>query len=830
MKRSPSHGGSPNGTKVAQAKVSSSTQGKTFPIVGVGASAGGLEAFTDLLAALPPETGLSIVFVQHLDPVHPSMLPELLARVTAMPVVEAKDGMQVELDRVYTIPPGACLSIISGRLVVEPRGESRGAHMPVDAFFRSLADDAAERAVGVVLSGTATDGTAGLRAIKAAGGLTFAQDEETAKYDGMPRSAVSAGVVDRCLPPREIAAELMRLVREPAATAYRAPLSDEVEVADVSDLARLFLLLRSDCGIDFTHYKPSTIRRRIRRRMLLSRVESLEDYVDILRENSEELGLLAGDLLINVTSFFREPASFAALAEVVFPRMFKAAVSDAPVRVWVPGCSTGEEAYSIAIALLEELSGRRTGVSIQIFATDLSRRAIDRARGGFYPDAISADVSPERLKRFFVKVEGGFRICKEVRDMCVFAVHDVTRDPPFSRIDFISCRNLLIYLGPELQKRVVPAFHYALRPGGALMLGSAETVGKFGNLFDLGDRRHKIYFRKAEASSGAGPYMPPGHSRERPLPEEKPASFLRNAPGPVDGAVEEELRSALEELQSANEELQSTNEELETAKEELQSMNEELTTVNEELANKNFALATVNDDLTNLMGSMNIAIVMVGLDLRVRRFTPLAGRVMNLISADIGRPLCHIKPDVFVPDLERQIQEVIDTLALRELEVTDRVGRWWQLRIRPYRTSDNRIDGAVVSLVDIDQLKKTSVSADKARLYAESVLATIRESILVLAGDMRVRSANAAFHRAFGMMPEDVMGRSIYELGGGLLDVPALRNLLEKILPERSAFEGLRLELDFPGQRRRAFLMNARQVEGMREPLVFLAMVEEAVV
>ena len=845
-----------------------------FPIVGVGASAGGLEAFTQLLKALPSRTGMAYVLVQHLDPTHESALTELLARATEMPVRQVTDAMPVEPNRVYVIPPNVDMVISQGILRLTPRTETRGHHMPIDRFLRSLAEDKGSNAIGVILSGTASDGTLGLAAIKGEGGITFAQDEKSAKYDGMPESAIAAGCVDLVLPPDGIAEELARICEHPYVA--HSPSSKIAELVPDSDphLKNILLSLRMANKIDFSDYKPATVKRRILRRMTLHKIDKVKEYVHFLQRHPAEVEALYEDILIHVTSFFRDPDAFEVLKTEVFPTILKHRSPEEPIRIWVPGCSTGEETYSHAISLLEFLGDRKASIPIQLFGTDLSQLGIEKARAGTYPESIAADVSSERLRRFFVKVEGGYRIAKTVRDMCVFARQNLLQDPPFSRIDIISCRNVLIYFGPVLQKRVMPIFHYALKPRAFLILGRSEgVIGTASDLFELMDRKYKIYCRKStparlhldfaasqysleagnlatdkEASrkSGGGArlfelnketdriilakYAPvavvinedmevlqsrghvglylelaPGRanlnvlkmaregllfdlqaainkakkegapvrkenvevggngelkgvnleviplnatsSKERHLlimfeettppgrsvSAETMATQVRPGKGGKQernnrqtiqlkqdlaatkrylhslvedkDASNEELQAANEEILSSNEELQSTNEELQTAKEELESTNEELHTVNEELNIRNLELTQANNDLVNLLSSVNIAMVMLGGDLRIRRVTPQAEKLLGLIPTDIGRPITNIRPNIDVPDLEQMIVEVINTVTVQEREVRDREGHWYLLRILPYKTLENMIEGAVLTLVDINVLK-----------------------------------------------------------------------------------------------------------------------------
>src|SRR5712671_4455744 len=473
-----------------------------FPIVGIGASAGGLEAFSELLRNLPLKTGMAFVLVQHLDPKHTSELREILARTTKIPVVEVTDGTVVRPDHIYVIPPDKVMSIKSGILRLGARVLTHGQHLPIDHFFRSLAEDSADRAIGVILSGTASDGTEGCQAIKAAGGITFAQDDKSAKYGGMPQSAVNAGCVDFVLPPGVIAEELARVGKHPYLTSAASE-KTELEIAPSNHMETLLSLLRVASGVDFTHYKHTTLQRRINRRMILHKLEKVADYVRYIKSKPGELDELYKDILIHVTSFFRDPDAFEALRKHVFPKLFQDHKAGT-IRVWVPGCSTGEEVYSLAMAMLEYiwLETQRTArpalgsLPFQIFATDISEGSLDRARSGIYSAAAVAEISPERLRRFFVKLDGGYQINKSVREMCIFARQNVAKDPPFSNLDLISCRNLLIYMGPVLQKRVLPTFHYALKPDGYLMLGGAETLGNFAEYFSPVAKKNRIFQKK----------------------------------------------------------------------------------------------------------------------------------------------------------------------------------------------------------------------------------------------------------------------------------------------------------------------------------------------
>ena len=978
-------------------------EGKPLTIVGVGASAGGLEAFTQLLRNLPSNTGMAFVLVQHLDPKHESMLTQLLSQRTKMPVSEAKDGMAVEPDHVYIIPPNRDMTISSRVLGLALRTEVRGHHMPIDQFFHSLAEDQKSRAIAVILSGTASDGAQGLRAIKAQGGITFAQDEKSAKYGGMPHSAVEAGAVDLILPPEGIARELVRISRHPYAQAY--PLAElpakagmlpgGIRTGDTfekngDDLAKIFSLLQSSAGVDFTYYKRATVKRRILRRMALLRLEDRKDYVKYLRDNPSEVEALYHDVLINVTGFFRDPETFEALGEKVFPEITRNRGPQAPIRIWVPGCSTGEEAYSVAISLVEFLGKKAAKIPVQIFATDLSDRAINNARTGRYPESIARDFSPERLERFFVKADGSYQVSKSIREVCVFAKHDVTRDPPFSNLDLISCRNVMIYMGPVLQKRAMAFFHYALKPTGFLLLGKSEAIGRFPDLFAVADRKYKIYSKKpvpnptsldlapmdygskkVDIGRGTGEagfdikkeveriilsrYTPAGvvvndrleildfHGHTGLYLEHSPGGASLNllkmaregiklplrtaiheakkqggsvrteglqvnfnghlkeltlevipvkAPHPGEGyflilfedaapsplgdagaripvggkvrwrqtgrgeqkaeivrleqeiqatkkhlqsiieeyeATNEELKAANEEVLSGNEELQSINEELETAKEELQSTNEELTTLNDELQSRNLTLDQLNFDMINLLTSVNLPVIMLGSDLRIRRFTPLAEKVLNLSATDIGRSILHLRLGIHVPDLETSILEVINTGIVKEGEVQDPEGVWYSMQIRPYRTTENRIDGAVLTWINIDALKQSLEQIKESRDYAEAIVETVREPLIILDKNLHVKTANHSFYQTFQTSPGETEGRLIYELGNHQWDIPDLRRLLDDILPRDTSFEDFEIEHEFPAIGVKTMRLNARRIAQNRDGMQMILLAIEDV-
>jgi two-component system CheB/CheR fusion protein len=993
-------------------------------VVGIGASAGGLEALTELLDHLPERTGMVFAVVQHLDPRHESLLSELLGKHTKLPVREATEGTKVQPDHVYIIPPNKNMTLENGSLRLAARTLHRGQHMPVDIFLRSLAADRGNRAAGVILSGANTDGALGVEAIKAEGGITIVQDPASARHRDMPTAALETGCVDFVLSPAAIAQELARIdqlsyVRAlPVLDSDVSPMytpskpkgeasgersgddSDAEKSRVAQSLQRIYTLLRSSVGVDFTQYKPATVQRRIQRRMALLRMEKIEDYARFLRTNEPEIIALYQDILIKVTSFFRDPAAFEHLKRWVFPRMLKGRSKDEAIRIWVPGCSSGEEPYSIAICLAEYLGRSRSDFPVQIFATDLSDSSLDRARDGVYVENIALDVSPERLRRFFVKNGRNFQIIKSIREMVIFAKQNLAKDPPFSHLDLISCRNVLIYLGTALQKKIFPIFHYALRHGGYLLLGNSENIGEYTDLFAQVDKRSRIFMRKDNVPRGrlepfasallAGPaegaslrlattgpppsrvfpsgtssdseksdldiqrevnrillqrYTPSGvvvtnelevvqfHGKGQTYFEPAPgkasfsmlklikeglavqsraavaavrregrtikrrASFsddariheveleviplksigdrnghfliLFNEISPVDSLAEtkvgssksgahrrkddrktqalmrelaatrqylqstieeqdasnQEIKSANEEILSSNEELQSTNEELETAKEELQSSNEELVTVNEELQNRNIDLALANNDLTNLINSVNFAIVILGSDGHIRRFTPMASRLFNLIPGDVGRPFTDISSNLQIPDLPALVDQVVETMTPFEAEVQEREGRWYKLSIRPYRTGDNRIEGAILALVDIDILKRSLEEARQSRDFAEAVVSTIRDPLVVLDSNFLVKSANTAYYETFQTSPDEIAGQPFDGLGSGQWNISSLRKRLEEVLEKGNRFENFVVENEFRGLGRKRILLSARRVDAEREksPAILLA-------
>ena len=948
----------------------------TFPIVGIGASAGGLAAFEEFFARMPAttESGMAFVLIQHLDPSHESLLTELVARYAKMATYEVVDGLAVEPNCVYVIPPNKDMALVDGRLLLTEPSYARGLRLPIDHFYRSLAEDRHEQAICVILSGTGTDGTLGLREIKGQGGMAMAQDPDSAAHDGMPRSAIATGMVDYILPAGEMPDQLIAYVDHAFGTlAPKVPLP---EVAAMGSLRRIFALVRGRTGHDFSAYRKNTVLRRIERRMAVHQILRMQDYVRYLEQSAQEVDTLFQEILIGVTSFFRDPDAFEVLTTQAIVPLLTGGQPDRPLRIWVPACATGEEAYSIAMIVHERAEMLSQGGSPQVFATDIDPAAIERGRAAVYPDSIAVDVTPERLASFFVAEKHSYRVRETIRNMVIFAVQNAIADPPFSHIDLISCRNLLIYLEPELQKELVSLFHYALNPGAFLFLGSSESVGSLEDHFDVVDRKWKLYRRKGTEvrywskppfglptslrSASSLPTELIGRPDKKPsvrdvaervlLAQHTPASVFLRRDGEVvyfhgrtgrylepstgdaslniatmareglrlelvnairkvvterapvyrpalrvktngdyatvdltvqlltepeleqelimvifdevpvipsdDGQDEgstvadasasrvvsleqelrakegylqatvqelqtsnEELRSTNEELQSSMEELQSTNEELVTSREELQSINQELTTVNSELQQKISAYSRANNDMNNLLAGTGVGTVFVDEHLTIQRFTPAATEVIHLIPSDVGRPVSDIVANLDYPHLVEDTRAVLDTLIPREVAVCTPDGRWYLMRILPYRTTENVIEGAVLTFVDITELKAAQTRLEEqvqmtqdAHDYARAMVDTLRGPVLVLDADLTVVSVNAAFYALFGVRPEETIGQKIYALGNHQWDIPDLRRLLEEILPKTASIDDYRVDHEFEQIGRRSILLNAREV------------------
>jgi two-component system CheB/CheR fusion protein len=872
MKKQTNPAGSGN-KQDTPAPIKSPSQPKppTFPIVGIGASAGGLEALEQFLRQVPPGCGIAFVIVQHLDPTHKGIMPELLQRITRMEVFQVKDRMRVKPDCVYVIPPNTDMSILHGVLHLFEPTAARGLRLPIDFFLHSLAEDRQEGSIGVILSGMGSDGTMGLRAIKEKAGVALVQEPASAKFDSMPRSAIEAGLADVVAPAEALPGKIIDYLRH-ALVITKSELS--VEEKDQSALEKVLILLRAKTGHDFSLYKKNTVYRRIERRMIIHQINRIASYVRYLQENPQEVELLFKELLIGVTSFFRDPEAWERLQEEAIAPLLANRPDGGCLRAWSAGCSTGEEAYSLAIAFKEALERVKhtEDYTLQIFATDLDKDAIDKARQGVYPVNISADVSPERLHRFFIKEDHGYRICKEIREMVTFATQNVIMHPPFTKLDILICRNLLIYLTSELQKKLLPLFHYSLNQGGFLFLGSSEAVSTFTDLFATVNVKSRLFRRResilpTEPLAFPASFVPalPGVPKE--LPMLKPAANLQSLadqlllqhfsppavltndkgdiiyisgrtgkylepaagkanwnifamareglrfelgsafqkalrqkaaittkglnvdtsfgqqsvaitvqaidePEALRGMVmiiftdvatpllekktpgrsktassgnsgdlkvehelqevrealqatreemqssQEELTSTNEELQSTNEELQSTNEELTTSREEMQSLNEELQTVNAEQQSKMDELARVNNDMRNLLNSTGIVTVFLDNELHVRRFTTGADKLFKLIPGDVGRPLSDIASNLIYPDMTEEAQEVLRTLAFSEKQIIATDGRWFSVRIMPYRTMEDIIAGVVITFSNITAAKtlEAELREENARL------------------------------------------------------------------------------------------------------------------
>ena len=931
----------------------------SFPIVGIGTSAGGLEVLKELFTAMPADSGMAFVVIQHLDPSHVSHMSELLAKFTDMRVVQAEDQMALDTNSVYTIPPNKFLRLAEGTLRLTEPVKRDGVRMPIDFFFRSLAEDQREKAICVLLSGSGSDGTLGIREIRGAGGMIMAQDPETAQFDSMSRSAIATGLVDYVLPVAEIPGALIKYVQQ---SYVRAGNKTETEER-TNGFNAIITLLAEKAQSDFGPYKKATLLRRIERRMGLNHMDDVSDYLAFLRQDPDEGARLAKDMLIHVSSFFRDAEAFVELREKVLAPLIAEKNNNNPLRVWVPGCATGEEAYSITMLLLEELGAARKNCAIQLFASDMDPEAVRFAREGLYPESIATDVSQERLKRFFTKTDKRYQVTKQLRESVIFSVQNLITEPPFSRLDLVSCRNVLIYLEPDIQRRIITLFSFALRPGGYLFLGKSDGVvgqnelfatlsptwriyGSQGpqravenfllwpekkapgggliekshpplNLTDLNlqvlakhfdaaivltdERGNILYFcgptRKyldhptgqasvnllsmietefsarlrlmlrsvAQKNEPATLERVPFRGEDRvslakvtimPAPARKSserlfavifeevrgsqgtlASPVSADAGPKDDSMiaqlegelkalkdefrssideyessAEELKASNEEVMSINEELQSTNEELETSKEEIQAVNEELNTVNNELNLRMAELKETNDDLANLLNASDIAMIFLNSAFCIKRFTPSAQELLNLIPADLGRPISHLSHRFISLDLVADAEKVVQNLSVIEKEVQTAAGQWYEMQCLPYRTLENKIDGVVFTFTDVTRLKHSEQAMMEARDYAENIINTTRESLLVLDPQLKVVSANRAFHETFQVSPEETENRLIYELKNRQWDIPRLRELLEKILRHDTDFENFEVEHEFPAVGLKVMSLNVRRI------------------
>jgi two-component system, chemotaxis family, CheB/CheR fusion protein len=940
-----------------------------FPIVGIGSSAGGLEALESFFKNTLPESGLAYVLISHLDPNHPSILAELVGRFTSMEVVQATDGMSVMPNKVYVIPPGKNMGITNRTLQLFKRSKTdHELNMPIDLFFQSLAEDQNIFSIAIILSGNGSDGSFGLRSIQANLGLVMVQSPETAKYDGMPRSAITTGLADYVLPPSEMYGQLEKYIR--TLSEKKTDAGKKVG-SDIEAIYRIMGMLRSETGHDFSLYKRNTISRRIERRMAVHQLDTMRQYIDLLRKNPQETHMLFKELLIQVTKFFRDPEAFEALKTAMRSSFFTEKREIQNLRVWVPGCSTGEEVYSLAIMLAELMEETERHYEVQIFGTDIDDDAISVARSAEYPISISPDVGEERLHRYFTREEDKFKLKKEIRDMAIFAPQNIIRDPPFIRLDLISCRNLLIYFETSLQRKVLETMSFALNPGGVLLLGSSETVNGFTEEFIALDQKWKVYqrapytqpfnirelgammvppyrdttyqdqpirsgLRVNEAADRAllTGFAPPGlivdnkdeivyfHGKTSKYLEHPPgkaslgvqnllredikyqvmaalrdarathkvsekdavkvkadgdSSFLNIIVKPVEelssiggmlvvfqdviipkdilmehqglaiapdketyiselekelSYTKESLQSTIEELETSNEELKSTNEELqstneelqsvaeesETAKEELHSLNEELLSVNAELEKRNDELLATNSDMKNLLNSIDVATIFLDTRLRIKRFTPQVGKIMNLISSDVGRPISDITMNLKYEGILADAQEVLEKLTPREKEIQTKDGRWYKVRLLPYRTVDNVIDGVVITVIDIDVQKKAQEKFEvltndltKAREYSEGIVNTINEPLMVLDQDMRVVSMNYSFYTAFDIPRDQGAGLLLADLDNELWQDPQLNKRLRSVFVGKD-INDLRVEVTMNRSAKQNAILTARKL------------------
>ncbi len=844
----------------------------SYPIVGIGASAGGLEAALELLSALPASTEMAFVLVQHLDPARGSMLAEILGKKASIPVVEARDGMRCAPNHLYVIPPNAALTVSANALRVTPRERGGHAPGPIDTLFRSLAAERGPAAVGILLSGASSDGTRGAREIRDAGGCVLAQDPESAAFAVMPRSAIDAGAVDAVLQPAEIAHRLIRLGEhfsnkkgeEPGAVA-----------SDDEQLTRIFRLLRGAGGVDFTHYKRSTIERRIARRQALRHLPELGQYASLLAEDTAELNALAQDVLIGVTSFFRDPESFEALAQTVFPALLERRASRDPLRIWVPGCSTGEELYSIAICLMESLGERSGHVPIQLFGTDASDSAIARAREASYPEGIASELSPERLRRYFNKVDHHYRIGKPLRDLCVFARHDVTRDPPFSRIDLVSCRNLLIYLDAGLQRQVIAQFHYALNPQGFLLLGPSEAIGASADLFELTDKKRRVFRRRDIAGRAYTNLTRPPAPRTPwlPGPTPQPAALeadrvqreadrillARYAPASI--VVDEDLNvhqfrgqtgtylehhsgaASLKLQQLAPPAL------LIALKPALREARTARAAVRRELRlETNGHVRTVSIEVSPFRMEQDESgacyLVVFGerdrrqslldrlLEAATRR-APVAGgaaQELETLRRELAATREFLQSSIEEHEATKEELKSLHEEALSANEELQSTNEELETAKEELQSTNEELATTNDELrMRNQQLHDANDDLLGARDLAEAIVETVRHPLLVLDSRLRVQSANTAFYRLFRVEPIGTQGKLLYDLGNHQWDIPDLRRLLEETLSRSRAVEEYRVTHTFETLGERKMVLNARRLGAQKnESELILLGIEDA--
>ena len=851
----------------------------TFPIVAIGASAGGLEAITELLGALPAKTGMAYIAVQHLNPDHESALSEILAKKTSLSVMQVQADLSVELDHVYLIAPNTTITLVDNMIRVSPRAS--GLHHPADILFASVAQDRAELAIGIVLSGGDGDGALGTQAIKQAGGITFAQEPGSARFPSMPQASIDTGCVDFVQRPGEIARELMRLIRHPSIRAgietaeSLESAADKATAADEAALRRIFRRLRSAHGVDFSRYKRSTLRRRLERRMAFKKTDQIEEYAVLLEKDAPETAALYQDFLIRVTGFFRDPESFETLARQVFPSVCESRPPKTPVRIWVPGCASGEEVYSIAMALVEYFGDRPAPAGIQIFGTDVSDAALDHARAGLYLETIAQEVSAERLARFFVKQNGHHRISKAIRDLCVFARHDITRDPPFSRLDLVSCRNLLIYLDAAAQRHVMGSFHYALQPKGFLLLGPSETVGAATNLFAVTDQHHRLYTPTANVPGGESlrhgvpaSYLRPGGSAnviEPIVPESDlaqreadrlllarfaPASiliddalnillfrgetapYLEHASGPSSLNLQRVVRpELLVELAPAIHKARETGTEVRCAPVRLDERPEvhvEVIPLRKAGAERSYLIlfeGAARGNAARRAQLVSNALPESEKDRRLAQLEHETASLRDYLQATMEEheasqeELKSAHEEVLSASEEFQsTNEELETAkeelqsANEELTTTNE-----ELRQR------NRELGVLNATVE-----QAWHAAERAQAAADVIVESVREPLLVLDDKLHIVRANRAYYTDFDTRPEQIEGELLYHVGEGRWNVTALREGLLDVLSRGETLEDFEIAQVIPKIGRRSMSLNARRMQGdaARPALLLLAIAD----
>lgn len=847
-----------------------------FPLVGIGASAGGLEAFSELLSNLTDSCGMALLIVQHLDPDHPSMLTEILAKRTAMPVVEATEHQLIEKNKVYVIPPNTSMTVTQGYLTLKARESIHGVPMPVDDLFHSLAEDQGANAVGVSLSGSGSDGALGIQAIKNEGGITFAQTESTAKFNSMPQAAISRGFVDFILSPKEIAEKLESMGQRPVIASHPMLLNVDHVAADDVNLNKIFQILNAVYKHDFTHYKRGTLTRRMTRRVAMLNLNSLEEYIRFLNANPEEVRLLYQDLLIRVTSFFRDPEAFEGLNRKVFPELIEQCAPGDAIRIWVPGCSTGEEVYSIAITLVEFLKDRAAGTKIQIFGTDVSESALTTARAGIYFESIANDVSAERLKRFFSKNNGKYKIAKSLRNLCVFANHNVTSDPPFSQLDLISCRNVLIYFDPTLQKRVISLFHYALKPGGSLILGPSETIGASSDIFTLTHGKKYNIFSKR---------LVPSRSHLDYLKGEKSSPVHKLVPKPSVTGTPEKQRNEIDRIALAryvpagvlcDDELNILEFRGDTGPYLIQPSGPPANNLRE------LARLGLFVEINNMIGRARKDLVPVR---RTAQRVEMRDGIREVdlevipIMQDIDNPMFLVffehpnsggkikgqqssslwdrlrsgfisqkpaKPDDI--DVQRLQQELDSTrqyimtmsdehnAALEELRSSQEElmssNEEFQSTNEELETAKEELQSSNEELITTndelmhrnEELNNLNIEMEHAKNYAQAIVETAREPLVVLDENLRIVRANTAFHRTFKLDVQETIGCLFYELDAKQWDIPALRQLLSEVLPKDESFENCEITNEFPRIGQKTMMLNGRHLAWDKQALILLAL------